>query len=164
MTDDSLARSLLRSLFALGTTTWVGGLWVVGGLVVPHLFSTLPERQLAGAVAASLFLKMYWLGYACAALSCLALLLRFSTGIWRRAAFWIVCAMLALTLTSHLAVHPRMESLRGELAHTIGTQPEARQRFGDLHRISSALYLAQCLLGLGLIRAGSGRQGCGRRR
>lgn len=154
MNSDRLA----RSLFSLGATVWVGGLWVVGGLVVPHLFSTLPERQLAGAVAAGLFLKMYWLGYVCAALSCLALLLQFPTGFWRRAAFWIVCAMSALTLTSHLAVHPRMESLRDDLAHRIGTEPAVRQRFGDLHRFSSALYLAQCLLGLTLIWAGSARQ------
>lgn len=158
MTDDGLARSLLRTLFVLGATAWVGGLWVVGGLVVPHLFSALSERQLAGAVAAGLFLKMYWLGHVCAALACLSLLLQFPNGFWRRAAFWIVCAMSALTLISHLAVHPRMESLRGELAHRIDTLPEARQRFGDLHRISSALYLAQCLLGLALIWPGSGRQ------
>ena len=46
-------------------TLWVGGLWVIGFVVAPTLFATLPETSMAGTVAGSLFTSISRIGLLC---------------------------------------------------------------------------------------------------
>ena len=47
--------SFAQRVFNLLSGLWVGGLLTIGFLVVPTLFSSLGDRQVAGMIAASLF-------------------------------------------------------------------------------------------------------------
>lgn len=55
------------ALYFIALTLWVGGLWAIGYLVAPTIFSTLTDRQLAGALAGKLFALIGWIGLGCAA-------------------------------------------------------------------------------------------------
>jgi uncharacterized membrane protein len=60
-------RRLADALYDVALTLWVGGLWTIGYLVAPSLFSTLSDnRQLAGQLAGRLFELIGWVGLACA--------------------------------------------------------------------------------------------------
>lgn len=148
--------ALISSLEKALLTLWVGGLWVIGYLVAPLLFSTLDDRQLAGALAGQLFQVM---GYVGMVAGVVLLVTHLSTGVvwlrnWRA---WILIAMLALVLIGTGVVQPMMQELKA-----MGLESGSAQaaRFGLLHGVSSTLYLLTSLGGLLLVvcgsRAGSG--------
>src|SRR6185295_7146571 len=53
------------ALHWLAVTAWVGALWTVGLMVAPTLFQHLPDRALAGSIAARLFDYTSLLGIGC---------------------------------------------------------------------------------------------------
>ena len=55
-----VSASINTQLRTLIVTFWVGSMWTVGYLVAPALFATLPERALAGSIAANLFRIEAW--------------------------------------------------------------------------------------------------------
>jgi len=59
-------RSLADALQSIAVTLWVGGMWAIGFIVTPLLFSRLPDRALAGLIAGKLFALVAWIGIACA--------------------------------------------------------------------------------------------------
>ncbi len=126
-------------------TLWVGGLWVVGYLVVPVLFSALEERQLAGALAGQIFSILNLLGMA-SGLLLIGLGLAIAGSAWlksRRA--WVLFAMLSIVLLSSFVLQPMMQELK---ASGLVAGSEAAAQFGRLHGVSSLLYLLLSLLGL----------------
>ena len=48
-------RRLSEAFYFVAITLWVGGMWAIGYMVAPVLFSSLGDRQLAGLVAGKLF-------------------------------------------------------------------------------------------------------------
>ena len=44
-------RKVSEALWFVAITLWVGGLWAIGYIAAPVLFSSLGDRQLAGVVA-----------------------------------------------------------------------------------------------------------------
>ena len=62
------ARRFLDFSVTFLVTLWAGSLWTVCGIVAPQLFATLPERRLAGQMAARLFHIETWLGVVAAIL------------------------------------------------------------------------------------------------
>ena len=60
-------RKLSEALWFIAITLWVGGLWAIGYIAVPALFSSLGGRQLAGMVAGKLFSLIGWVGLGSAA-------------------------------------------------------------------------------------------------
>lgn len=124
---------------------WVGGLWIVGYLVVPTLFATLDDRQLAGALAGKIFSTLSLFGLVCGVL--LAAIGFFSIGkSWmktRRA--WAILLMLVITLVSLLVLQPMMQELK-LIGLAVGS--EAATQFSRLHGVSSVLYMVMSFLGL----------------
>ena len=57
-------RRLSEALYLVAITLWVGGMWAIGYMVAPVLFSSLGDRQLAGLVAGKLFSLIGWVGLA----------------------------------------------------------------------------------------------------
>jgi hypothetical protein len=155
---------LLARTRLLVATLWAGSLWAVGYLAAPTLFATLSDRVLAGTIAASLFTNQAWLSIACAVVM---LLLLWATqtstgGIFagpaanmaykaRRTLLIIVLAMLSCTLVSHFGLQPMMASLRAAAGPGGVMEGAARNEFGILHGISSAIYLVQSLLAAWLV-------------
>ncbi|MDP3440425.1 MAG: DUF4149 domain-containing protein, partial [Azonexus sp.] len=60
-------RKFSEVLYFAAVTLWIGGLWTIGYVVVPVLFSSLGDRQLAGVIAGKLFGLIGWVSLGCAA-------------------------------------------------------------------------------------------------
>src|SRR5688572_20316933 len=82
-------------------TLWAGSLWTVCGIVAPQLFATLPERKLAGQMAARLFQIETWLGVVIAILL-IALFAARKVFVASKAILWLILLTAAAPLASEL--------------------------------------------------------------
>ena len=139
------------ALRSVATTLWVGGMWITGYAVAPVLFSVLPDRTLAGAVAGRLFASMAWIGILCAA--CLLTLgfLRHRAAVLHMPAFRIVVLMLVLVCAGHFGVQPVLADLKGQALPLPVMESDLRERFAFWHGVSAVIYLVQSLLGVALV-------------
>jgi hypothetical protein len=143
-------RFIFDALHSVAVTLWVGGLWIVGLMVAPLLFQTVPDRSQAGLLAGHVFSAIAWVGLGCAAYVLLFRLARFGPQALRQAFFWCALLMAVLGAASQFGIQPLMASLREQALPAEVMQSLMRDRFATWHGISSALYLVQCTLGLGL--------------
>lgn len=144
-------RKLSEALYLLAITLWVGGLWAIGYLVAPVLFSTLADRQTAGMVAGKLFALIGWVGLGSATYLILFLAVRRGGGSFRSAAFWLVLLMALLTAVSQFGIQPLMAQLKADALPREVMESVSRDRFAAWHGFSSILYLVQSLLGVWLV-------------
>jgi hypothetical protein len=154
-------RRLADALFWLALTLWVGGLWSIGYLVAPTLFSTLADRQIAGAIAGRLFALIGWIGIGSAAYVLLHQSLQWRAGVFRRGVFWLTLLLLVLTLAGQFGVQPLIAQLKAEMLAGVAREAVAgvesaaqlllKDRFATWHGVASALYLVQSLLGAALV-------------
>jgi len=131
----------VSQLLAILVTFWVGSLWTICGVVAPSLFAVLGDRHAAGGVAAHLFRAEAYIGLIAAVLLLALGAIKPTTLSSRRARIVIVATAL-LPLVSQVGVGPLLESARatGNMA-----------RFGMLHGVAGALFLAACIGGLLLV-------------
>ena len=122
-------------------TLWAGSLWTVCFIVAPQLFATLPERKLAGQMAARLFHIETWLGVAIAILLIAVLAARKALGA-SKSTLWIVLLTAAAPLASEIILGPMMDAARA--ANDMG-------RFGMLHGVSAVLFFTACVSALALL-------------
>ncbi|MEA1888838.1 MAG: DUF4149 domain-containing protein [Pseudomonadota bacterium] len=128
-------------------TLWIGGLWAVGYLVAPVLFSSLQNPQLAGSIAGELFTLMSWFGLA----SALALTVIYSfldRAKWRFLVLLLIAAFIAINL---FYLTPEIAGIRGMAGGAIVKGTAIHERFAMLHGIASGLFLMLSLLGLLLV-------------
>ena len=129
---------------------WVGGLWAIGFLAVPVLFHRLHDEMLAGRLAGHLFGWIAYFGMAAAAWLLAHRLFRSGAGALKQTFFWIVLAMLLLTLAQHFGFQPILQHLKdqaaGDVMHSL-----FKERFMVWHGIASVAYLIEALLGLVLV-------------
>jgi MFS family permease len=144
-------RSIADALQSIAVTLWVGGLWIVGFVVAPLLFSRLGDRALAGLMAGKLFTVIAWIGVACAAWLIVFRLARYRAGCLKQGFFWAVVLMLLLALAGQFGVQPVMEALRAQALPKEVMESVLRDRFMTWHGVASALYVIQGLLGLALV-------------
>lgn len=140
------------ALYDVALTLWVGGLWVIGALVAPILFTTFgSDRQLAGLLAGKLFASIGWVGLVCGSYLVLFLLLRVGTQAMRRSTFWLLAAMLVLTAVSLFGIQPLLAQLKAEALPREVMESVLHDRFATWHTVSSFLYIVQSMLGLLLV-------------
>lgn len=122
-------------------TLWAGSLWTVCGIVAPQLFATLPERKLAGQMAARLFHIETWLGVivAVALIAILAARKAFATS---KTVLWWILATASTPLASELILGPMMSAAR---------EANDMARFGMLHGVSAVLFFTACLSAVALV-------------
>ena len=144
-------KNLSFNLSLVAITLWVGGLWAIGAIAAPTLFSTLPDKQLAGMLAGKMFTIMAYVGIACGLYLLLYRLTSEGTRAFKQWAFWIVLSMLALTLIGHFGIQPIIQKLKMEGGAAAVMQSVAANRFAHWHGIASILYVMQSLLGLVLV-------------
>jgi hypothetical protein len=113
----------------------------VCAIAAPVAFAVLEDRHAAGRVAAALFEVETWLGAACALLLFVTAFVRKSLAA-RLGPPWLIAATAAAPLLSELVLSPMMASARA--ANDMG-------RFGMLHGISAALFVAAALGALVLV-------------
>ena len=144
-------KNLPHHLAALLTTAWVGGLWAIGYLAAPVLFSTQPDKQLAGLLAGQMFTWMSYAGMVCG-----AYLLWYHWRIAdhfpaRKKIIVIIASMLIITLILQCGVQPMMAALKVQALPLDVMQSALSSRFKAMHGISQILYLMQSLLGIFLL-------------
>ena len=144
-------RKLSEALWFIAITLWVGGLWAIGYIAAPVLFSSLGDRQLAGMVAGKLFSLIGWIGLGSAAYLLLFLLVRQGGQVFKGAVFWLVLSMALLVAASQFGIQPLMAQLKADALPREVMASVLRDRFAAWHGISSILYLLQSLLGLWLV-------------
>lgn len=142
-------------------TVWCGSLWTIGYMVAPTLFATLADRVLAGSIAGSLFRIEAWLSLAAGALLLLIEYRAAPDARRGRRHVIAVAGMLACTAVGYFGIQPFMAELKAAAGPGGVMAPDLRARFGMLHGVSSAFYLAQSLLAVWLI-AGLARKAPGR--
>lgn len=144
-------KTLSQHLAALIVTAWVGAIWAIGYLAVPVLFYAQPNRQLAGLLAGEMFVLVGYLGMVCGTYLLIQRLSLFGRSAMRQPLFWVVAAMLLLTLVMHFSISPEMAKLKAQALPLEVMQSAFADRFRMLHGISSILYLIQSLLGIFLV-------------
>lgn len=144
-------RKFSEALYLVAITLWVGGLWAIGYLAAPILFSSLGDRQLAGMIAGKLFGLIGWVGLGCAGYLLIFLFARLGGRFFRSAVFWLVLLMLLMTVASQFGIQPLMAQLKSDALPREVMEGVLRDRFAAWHGISSILYLMQSLLGLWLV-------------
>lgn len=144
-------RRLAEALYLIAIALWVGGLWAIGYIAAPVLFTSLGDRQQAGMVAGKLFALVGWIGLGCAAYLIVFTLIRAGTGFFKSAIFWLVLGMGLLAAASQFGLQPLMAQLKADALPREVMESVLRDRFAAWHGISSILYLMQSLLGLWLV-------------
>ena len=144
-------KNLGNNIAWLAATAWVGGQWAVGYLAVPVLFQTLPDKMLAGMLAGKMFHLIGYVGMVSA-----LYLLAYHLGTSGRAAlrqplFWIIAAMLLITLIDQFGFQPVMNGLKAQALPADVMHSPYAGKFRMLHGIASITYLVQSLLGIALI-------------
>jgi hypothetical protein len=138
-------------LAMLLTTAWVGSLWAVGYLAVPVLFYAQPDRQLAGMLAGQMFALTAYLGMLCGSYLLLHRVSISGRSAFRNELFWIVAAMLSISLALQFGFQPVMDGLKQQALPLDVMHSAFADRFRMLHGLSSIAYLTQSLLGIFLI-------------
>ena len=144
-------KNLADNLAIIAVTLWVGGLWAVGYLVAPALFSALADKSMAGMLAGKMFTLIAYVGMACGFYLILFRLVNSGLAALQQKVFWIVLIMLLLTIASHFGIQPIMSSLKAEAMPREVMESAFRSRFATWHGISSIVYLVESILGLLLV-------------
>lgn len=144
-------RAFANAAFVLLLTAWVGSLWGIGYLAVPTLFSSLPDRQLAGQIAGRMFEWGGWLGLFCGLYLLAFMIARQGARALKGANFWLCLLMLSVNAASLFGIQPLMAQLKLEAFPKDVMESLLRDRFVAWHGASSILYLLQSLLGATLV-------------
>jgi hypothetical protein len=130
---------------------WVGSLLVLGAVAAPVLFSALDDKQLAGMLAGKMFVVGAWIGIAAGFFLLLYRLLREGASALKTVFFWLVLAMLLLTLAGHFWVQPILQNLKHQALPLAVMQSVFANRFEQWHGISRILWLIQSAFGVALV-------------
>lgn len=143
------SRRLGRSLARLVLVLWVGGLWSVGYLVVPVLFSRLPT-MVAGELAGKLFALIAWIGIVAGGYLLVYGSRVFSAGPGRRWRMGLLFGLWGLAWAQLLWLQPLIAGIKAQSA----TAQALGSDFAFWHGVSSLLYLFQSLAGAVLVAMG----------
>ncbi|AXK38380.1 DUF4149 domain-containing protein [Crenobacter cavernae] len=135
----------MNGVRAIAITFWIGGMWVVGLVVAPVLFSHL-DKATAGMVAGRLFAAIAWVGLICGTLLLVDSVWQNGVRAFKTLALWLIVGMLACTLINHFAVTPIIANLKAQMSQA--ATGAFGGGFATWHTISSLIYLVQSLMGL----------------
>jgi uncharacterized membrane protein len=141
----------LRAIEFLGLGIWLGSDVFLSFVVAPGAFSVLASRDQAGAIVGYSLTRMHWMGAACGAVILLVRVLRARSfsGLVTPAALCVL-AMIVFTVTSQVAVSPKMAVLRVQMGSIQGAAPDSPllAEFARLHTVSVGLESGVLLAGI----------------
>ncbi|OFZ66263.1 MAG: hypothetical protein A2V79_12165 [Betaproteobacteria bacterium RBG_16_56_24] len=143
-------KNLAHHTASLAITAWVGGLWAIG-YAVTILFRAQPDKQLAGMLSGHMFAVISYIGIVCGAYLLLYRLAISGKAAMREWVFWLVAAMLVITLLLQFGIHPLMAEIKLQAHSPDVMQSTMAQSYKMWHGISSILYLVESLLGAALV-------------
>ncbi|QLG88367.1 DUF4149 domain-containing protein [Chitinibacter bivalviorum] len=127
------------------TTLWIGGMWIIGVVVAPALFSSL-DKAVAGMVAGKLFHAIGWIGIVAGVFLTIWWIWMEGARAFKGGKLWLILGMLLCTLINQFAIFPLIAEIKPAVSNA------AEGMFGgglaQWHTISSLIYLLQSVLGL----------------
>src|SRR5213595_2616360 len=118
--------TVLRVLEFLSLSIWLGSDSFLSFIVAPGAFSVLASRDQAGAIVGYSLTRMHWMGIVCGvALLLLRLIRTRSVASLAASAALCVLLMILLTVTSQLAVSPKMAALRIQMGSIQAAAPDS---------------------------------------
>jgi MFS family permease len=144
-------KAIADALHSIAVTLWVGGMWAIGFIVAPLLFSRVADRALAGLIAGKLFTIIAYVGIVCALFLLVFRIARFGAACLKQGFFWITALMLLLTLVGEFGVQPVLDSLRAQALPKEVMASVFRDRFNTWHGVASGLYVLVSVLGIALV-------------
>ncbi len=147
-------KNLAHHTASLAITAWVGGLWAIGYVAVPILFRAQPDKQLAGMLSGQMLTVVSYIGIVCGAYLLRYLLAQSGKAAMREWLFWLVAAMLVITLLLQFGIYPLMAEIKLQAQSADVMQSALAPSFKMWHGISSVLYLLESLFGVALIIKG----------
>ncbi|MBI5435595.1 MAG: DUF4149 domain-containing protein [Nitrosomonadales bacterium] len=147
-------KNLAHHTASLAITAWVGGLWAIGYIAVSILFRAQPDKQLAGMLSGQMLTVMGYIGIVCGTYLLLYRLSISGKAAAREWVFWLVAAMLAITLLLQFGIYPLMAEIKLQAHSPDVMQSTLAPRFKMWHGISSILYLVESLFGAALVIKG----------
>ena len=150
-------KNIAHHTASLAITAWVGGLWAIGYVAVSVLFRAQPDKQLAGMLSGQMLTVVSYIGIVCGAYLLLYLLAISGKTAVREWVFWLVAAMLAITLLLQFGIYPLMADIKLQAQSPDVMQSALASRFKMWHGISSVLYLLESLFGMALVIKGVSR-------
>jgi hypothetical protein len=141
-------KTVVDGLASLLLVFWVGGMWAIGYIAAPSLFSSLPNNhQLAGNLAGVLFTWIAWVGIVAGIYLLIYRLANAGFQALKQRFFWVVLIMLLLTLGQHFGIQPVMQALKDQALPKAVMESAFKSRFAAWHGVSSVIYLVESLLG-----------------
>jgi len=150
-------KNLAHHTASLAITAWVGGLWAIGYIAVYILFRAQPDKQLAGMLSGQMLTVVGYIGIVCGAYLLLYRLAISGKAAVREWVFWLVAAMLAITLLLQFGIYPLMAEIKLQAQSPDVMKSALAPRFKMWHGISSILYLVESLLGAALVIKGASK-------
>ncbi|MGH8671699.1 MAG: DUF4149 domain-containing protein [Burkholderiales bacterium] len=141
----------LEPLALLAASLWVGGLWAVGFIAAPTLFTLLVDKSLAGLLVGRMFSITAYLGLMCGTLLLANGFAKYGLGAVKKLGFWVVVAMLVLSVIGHFGIAPLLAGLKSQPVAARIVDGVTAPRFAHWHGIASALYVIQSALGVALL-------------
>lgn len=129
-------------------TLWVGALWSIGYMAVPLAFVSL-ETLVAAEYAAKLFFAVNVIGLISGTLILIGKVIIQRGKVLYSWRFWVLVAMLIITLVFSSYVQPEMASIK--VIDNWRLDADLAQRFERLHLLSQNLYLMLSIAGLLLV-------------
>ena len=154
---------LLRLVYVLALTVWLGGMAILGAVVAPTIFQTLqaadPDggRALAGLAFGAMLGRFHYIAYGCGVLLLVMLIIMALLGPRPKAfavRFALVVGMLLVAVYSGVVVLGEIDAIQQEVGALPSRLPAGdprRIRFDELHQLSTRLMMVNLFGALALV-------------
>ncbi len=142
--------SLIHFIYISSLVCWIGSIVFFSFFAAPAIFKVL-DREKAGEVVGVIFPRYYLIGYVCAVLTLVTLLVGAQAPIGMKLVFLLV--MMAGLFPAGLIVSPQARNLKAKIKSTASSEERnsLELQFKTLHSLAVKLNGVVLLAGLGLL-------------
>ncbi len=142
--------NLIHFIYISSLVCWIGSIVFFSFFAAPAIFKVL-DREKAGEVVGIIFPRYYLIGYVCAVLTLVTLLVGAQAPIGMKLVFLLV--MMAGLFPAGLIVSPKARDLKARIKSTASSEERnsLELRFKTLHSLAVKLNGVVLLAGLGLL-------------
>ncbi len=142
--------NLIHFIYISSLVCWVGSIVFFSFFAAPAIFKVL-DREKAGEVVGVIFPRYYLIGYVCAVLTLVTLLVGAQAPIGMKLVFLLV--MMAGLFPAGLIVSPQARNLKAKIKSTASSEERnsLELQFKTLHSLAVKLNGVVLLAGLGLL-------------
>ena len=142
--------NLIHFIYISSLVCWIGSIVFFSFFAAPAVFKVL-DREKAGEVVGVIFPRYYLIGYVCAVLTLVTLLVGAQAPVGMKLVFLLV--MMAGLFPAGLIVSPKARDLKARIKSTVSSEERnsLELRFKTLHSLAVKLNGVVLLAGLGLL-------------